>query len=461
MNVSFRSYEPICVLFYTIYTTLNENQSEFLDSFRLKRSGFHGKRSIIATYTISDFTSQRGHSRMDVGMANVQLQLPSNPLARITQRDVSARQVLSTLATTPPLLPVQIGTVAVPMTEEYTQIDPGLSVAQGDATQHPPLPTSGLGYAGLTPTQRQHFLTWLDDPIAPAPPLFQQLYLAYLEIALLEGGRHGQQARQELRRLVDGPAWQAAEGLARTALFACWLAQDGQGLAEWITLLQPPSPLVGLALGWQALCTVALTVDEAMSLFDHWQITETPPTAAVLTLRLNSLTTNLGADPLSYALKQVDATALAPRAWRAQHRDLRLALPQPDLRPILEPLLAELVAVMDVEEQPTTVASHGSVTRSEATTGAADLGWHLVLEFGHSRSDLFTFALTIAQRLPSFVQILDENRKLIYRVVFKKNEMRSFWRLWDYVQSWSSTHVYLNGVEVEKWKVYPYSQFLR
>ncbi|RIK27067.1 MAG: hypothetical protein DCC55_39615, partial [Chloroflexi bacterium] len=70
-----------------------------------------------------------------------------------------------------------------------------------------------------------------------------------------------------------------------------------------------------------------------------------------------------------------------------------------------------------------------------------------MLEFGHSRSELFRFALSIAQRMPGFSQLLDENRKLVYRVIFKKSEMRNFWRLWDYVQSWSSTHIYLNGQE--------------
>ncbi len=390
-------------------------------------------------------------------MTKANIQPPSNPLARVLQRDKSARQVLHALGTPHPL-PVQIGAIAAPAEDDYTQIDPGLSVAEARPTQPLPPPTAGLGYAGLTPGQRRHFLSWLDEPITPAPPLFQQLYLAYLEVALFEGGRRQQQARQELRRLADEPVWQAHEGLVRTALLGCWLAQDGPGLAEWIGSGQLPPLLLGLALGWQALCHTPLTVEEIATLLDHWQITTAPPVAAVLALRLNSLTTNLGEEPLRYALLQLGAEGQAPRSWRTQHRDLRLTLPQPDLRPILEPLFHELVAIMDVEEPS---AATPTSSKQAASTAAEDLGWHLVLEFGHSRSDLFTFALTIAQRLPTFVQILDENRRLIYRVVFKKSEMRAFWRLWDYVQSWSSTHVYLNGAEVEKWKVYPYSQFLR
>ena len=90
-----------------------------------------------------------------------------------------------------------------------------------------------------------------------------------------------------------------------------------------------------------------------------------------------------------------------------------------------------------------------------------ELGWHLILEFGHSRSEFFEFALELAQRVESYTQIADENRKLIHRVIFKKRELRQFWRLWDYVQSWSSTQVFLNGEELQKWKIYPYSPYLK
>lgn len=394
---------------------------------------------------------------MNIAMAKMDIQLPTNSLARIAQRDPSARRVLNDLAASHPL-PVQIRAVAEPATEDYTQIDPNLSIGEVRTTQAIPPPTAGLGYAGLTPTQRRQFLIWLDAPTAPAPLLFQQLYLAYLEVALFEGGRRQQQARQELRHLADADTWQGHEGLARTALLGCWLAQDGEGFIEWVRLGQMPAGLLGMALGWQALCHTALTVKELAALLVEWQIAAKPPTQAVLALRLNSLTANLNAEPLRHALLQLGVDGQVLRPWRTHHRDLRLTMPQPDVRPVLEPLLHDLVAVMDVEEQP---AATLAATKEPVSIGVEDLGWHLVLEFGHSRSDLFTFALTIAQRLPTFVQILDENRRLIYRVVFKKSEMRSFWRLWDYVQSWSSTHVYLNGAEVEKWKVYPYSQFLR
>ena len=70
-------------------------------------------------------------------------------------------------------------------------------------------------------------------------------------------------------------------------------------------------------------------------------------------------------------------------------------------------------------------------------------------------------ALELARRNEAFTQIMDENRRLVYRVMFRKGKLRNFWRLWEYVKSWSSTRVYVRGEEVETWKVYPYSQFMR
>jgi hypothetical protein len=313
---------------------------------------------------------------------------------------------------------------------------------------------TGIGYAGLTPLQRGHFLQWVAEPGAPAPPAFQQLYLAHLEVGLLEGGTKMAELLRELRRLGRMPTWQQQGGLARTTLLAYWLAQDGAGLAEWSGELLLPPALSGVALGCQALLGEALRSDQVVQLVGAWggpAIVQ--PT--MLALRLRSLQTHLGNDPLAFALTQLGEDARLPHPWRMHHRAVRLAIPQPDLRPILQPLLAEAVGGLNGRPDTPAPAVNAVMAPRE------ELGWHLIVEFGQSRSDLFPFALTLAQRHPGFKQILDENRKAVYRVLFKKNEMRQFWRLWDYVQTWANTHVYLNGAEVEAWKVYPYSQFLR
>ncbi|MGL4651540.1 MAG: hypothetical protein ACRC1H_19190, partial [Caldilineaceae bacterium] len=87
--------------------------------------------------------------------------------------------------------------------------------------------------------------------------------------------------------------------------------------------------------------------------------------------------------------------------------------------------------------------------------------YSLVLEFGHSRSEFYDFAVEIAQRQSSYVALLDENRRLVHRVVLGRTQMRTFWRLWDYVQNWADTRVYVNGVLLEKWKIWPWSHYLQ
>jgi hypothetical protein len=115
----------------------------------------------------------------------------------------------------------------------------------------------------------------------------------------------------------------------------------------------------------------------------------------------------------------------------------------------LEPLLRDLTAM---QEEATAAVDGDAEESSDDTPGAT--GWQLVLEFGESRSDFFTFALELAQRRPGYVALMDEDRHLIHRVHFRKGEVPHFWRLWEYVQSWSSVKVYLNGDEISKTDLY-------
>jgi hypothetical protein len=338
--------------------------------------------------------------------------------------------------------------------DDYTQVDTALAVTDGPA----PAPAPGVGYGGFTPQQRGMFLTWLEEPATAAPPIFQHLYLAHLEVNLIEGGPRAEHSYSELRRLGQTPGWYKHEGLARTTILACWLAQDGAALASWIAAGAPPQILLGIALGIQALFGEPLHQEEAMMLLDAWRIIQEPVSPVSLEMRLRSLTTNLQAEPLAWAVEQLGADAQQPKPWRCHHRDLRLVLPQPNVRPFLEPLLAEMMAVN--EAQPAGPDGEALKMEQEALSGD-DAGWRLILEFGQSRSELFDYALRIAQRMPTFLQLLDENRKLVYRVTFKRQEMRQFWRLWDYIQGWSTVQVYLNGQALERWKIHPYSQYLR
>ncbi len=229
----------------------------------------------------------------------------------------------------------------------------------------------------------------------------------------------------------------------------------------------------------------ALTPGELLGLARLWAITEANLDEAVVALRLRSLTESLGVDPLTWALHAAAAQAGADAAvqagdeaappqpapeeiaapategaplwtgeslsWRCAHRDLRIDFAQPDLQPWLAPLLAEMLD--DVPLAPAPAAP-------PEEPAADNEAWMLILEFGHSRSEYFEFALRQAQRQPGFSALVDDQRHVIYRVRFAKSEMRRFWQLWEYAMNWAETHVYLNGKKLEKWKVYPYSQYL-
>lgn len=351
--------------------------------------------------------------------------------------------------------------------EDASAVD--LSLTTEASVTPPPAPLTGTGYAGLTPAQRHAFLAWSRKPEAPAPVAFQQIYLANLETRLFEAHFRASAAEQ-LAHLGTEPAWVNNPALHRTYILACWLQKESIQLAEWIGTRPVPTDLFGIALGLQAMLDRApMTAFELGKAIATWQLGARLP-ADLLKLRLDSLTSILGQPPLSYGLEKLEAEALMPRPWRTTHRGLRLLIPQPDLRPVLESSLRDLLTVADVNE--TDVAPIGSLASLDTSQPAEpneetvqpsmeELGWRLILEFGSNRSEYFDYVLIQAQKLAGYSQLMDEDRRIVYRNIFRKSEMRRFWRIWDYVHGWTSTRVYLNGEELEKWKVWPYSQYLK
>ncbi len=336
-------------------------------------------------------------------------------------------------------------------------------------------PISGVSYAGLTPSQRMAFLQWTLDATRPAPPAFQRLYVANLEVGLLdpeaeaEGKR--QAIRRELLRCALSPAWRDNEWLARALLLALWLSANGAGIAEWLATVDVPPAILGLAIGLQALLEEPLRPAQMTRLAARWNLPNGDLPPEILTLRLSSVTAALGAPPLAVALQRAPDGAAACLPWRSAHPSLRFALPQPDLRPTLEPLLADMLAVNDADVQIDAAPQDDAEperepiakprVRTSAQSNKDDTGWRLILEFGESRSNFNDHVIELCRRLPEYTQLMDEDRRLVHRVAFRKADMRRFWRIWDYVQNWSSTHVYLNGNELDKWKVWPYSKNLR
>lgn len=397
---------------------------------------------------------------------SARLAAPANPMLRVAGVSAPLAEVVAQArvhARTAALFPADEVEATPTADFDYAQIDPGLACATQDGT--PPAPQAGLSYAGFTSAQRRAFLTWSLHPTAPAPPAFQQLLLATLEVRLLESDDWALKTRRELLTLAAAPTWQRHPGLARTLLLAFWLAQDGRALAAW-TGTYPLAPAeLTVALGLQALLGTPLRSDQLPHLLSIWLHTSASPGPSFLALRLDSLTTTLGAEPLAHALHALEPSATQPRPWRCQHRDLRLLLPQPNLRPTLEPLLADLLSVTEFTNELASEAPAAAATPESGVHGAdapaALATAHIIVEFGHSRSEFFDYALRQARKQEGFAQLMDENRQIVYRVPFRRNEMRRFWQLWDSVQGWNTTRIFCAGRELEKWQVYPYSQYLR
>lgn len=388
------------------------------------------------------------------------IHLPQNPVVRVAGRDRPLSAVVADTQTR--ALPVTLKCAVPTPTEEFALIDPALMVESEPATLAEAAPTPGLGYAAFSPRQRGWFLAWLETPLAPAPLAFQQLYLANLEARLLEGNQF---AYQQLEQLMQSDLWTPNPALWRVALLAAWLAQDGVMLAKWLASVAAPVEVIGLALGMQALLSTPLTAAEVRQVARTWEHPAAALAEAVLTFRLQSLATALGQAPLAWSLAQLGDDAHTRRPWRCQHRDLRIELPQPDLRRTLEPLLTELAQVTEsADPKPADLPGANAVDSVAAVDRAANdelSRAHLILEFRQSRSEFFAVALRQAQKRAGFTQLLDEDRHVVYRVAFRKNEMNAFWQLWNYVQHWTGTSIYCQGRELQKSQVYPYSQYLR
>lgn len=383
-----------------------------------------------------------------------------SPLLRIAQRDLTAGEVQEAAlsAGTLPVVARDDVRTSVPARAGGDPFQIDLSLAL-EPPASPLSPIQGVSYAGFTPSQRLAFLQWTSDPLKPAPAAFQRLYVANLEPGLLDPSGNRQAVHLELVRCALAPPWQNNEWLARALLFALWLGGSGAGIAEWLSSTTPPPAVIGLAAGLQALLNEPLRPAQVARIAAGWNLRNAGLPAEIVALRLTSLANALGASPLQIALERAPDGSAANRPWRSAHPSLRLSLPQPDIRPTLEPLLADmlevydpLVDVQDIDDFP---------TGPETAPGIEGLGWRLILEFGQSRSEFYDHVVQICQRMPDYAQIMDENRRLVHRVAFGKSDMRRFWRIWDYVQNWNATRAYLNGEELEKWKIWPYSQHLR
>ncbi len=230
-------------------------------------------------------------------------------------------------------------------------------------------------------------------------------------------------------------------------------------MAAWPAGALPGEEVLLTGLGLQAQMGMPLQPDQSLAAITILGLSpdgaDATPDPEVMKHRLGSLAATLGAETLAHCLAQIPPEELMPQPWRCSHRDLRFALPQPTLAPLLRPLLQELAA-QDPGDNGTLPAFD-----PDDTAGPSNAKWSLTLEFQESRSQYFAYALSLAKKQPTFSQIMDENRHMVYRVNYSKSQLRHLWPLWEYVSKWTNTNIYVNGRNVDLWKVWPNSQYLR
>ena len=80
--------------------------------------------------------------------------------------------------------------------------------------------------------------------------------------------------------------------------------------------------------------------------------------------------------------------------------------------------------------------------------GWADRGWYLAIEYGVLARDRFLKRLPLLRRLGRFKELLEPGGRILYRNLFRREEVRDAWELLTALRPWHDRLVcYLNGEE--------------
>jgi hypothetical protein len=83
-----------------------------------------------------------------------------------------------------------------------------------------------------------------------------------------------------------------------------------------------------------------------------------------------------------------------------------------------------------------------------------DRGWYLVTELGHSTAQQYEAAVELARSLPNYMELLDENRRVLHRNTFARREVvPGLWTLLEMIGLWQSSRTYVRGHEVAPYDV--------
>ncbi len=77
-----------------------------------------------------------------------------------------------------------------------------------------------------------------------------------------------------------------------------------------------------------------------------------------------------------------------------------------------------------------------------------DRGWYIVTEFERTRSINFQRAVDLAETHPEFTPLMDERNVLIYRNIYRKEDLAQFQAMYRIIKNWKGAKLYINGERV-------------
>ncbi len=78
-----------------------------------------------------------------------------------------------------------------------------------------------------------------------------------------------------------------------------------------------------------------------------------------------------------------------------------------------------------------------------------DRGWYVVTEFERTSSMNFPRAIELAKTYPEFTLLMDERNVLIYRNIFRAQDLFQFRQMYKLIKKWKGAKLYLNGERIE------------
>lgn len=344
--------------------------------------------------------------------------------------------------------------------EDISLIDPDLPLVRPRDPNLLLSPGYRSTFRSLTAEQRWAYNQWLREHSSPAPAGYAYLYVMLLEAALFD--EHALAALAELRWLVDEARTASIHEFALFSL-ACgaWLHRQIETF-EWLVEQQTVlTYYINPMLSFQADLQIPLSAQQAINLAPHisysWNSWARQHPDAVEA----ALAEELAAGDQPFLAAHQARMAPQPMEIRLLNHGLAFSVNICDFLSD-EPFRHSLHEVLRLSERAAQLGGHFT-RRSAPTTRPTqwvDRGWYLVLEFEDTTSDKLDRALRIARRHPGYIKLLDENRQIVHRVLYRRRDLLLFWSLFERVRNWKSTRVYVNGNPVSLEYLWPESPAL-